>query len=363
MTTTIFTGSSGGGCPRLYSFIDGKYKYVNNLLPLAKGSEAKKDYYLIYPNQFSINESKIKFRIIERDGEEDHIYNVKAYYITKTKGDIVISESSTGKVLIIKDKSKLIRPNEVLDKYGNNFAFKVWFMNIGYIATRPNDTYIVVFPRLEHKPKLLLLRTDVLVKTSLIIYGHYDGKWIKIATIEPRHNWYLEAIDLSATPLYNNKDIVIKIVSTGFHKINYIALADSNNVKEIERKQLKPLELAEAILSDGVEELDVTHTLMDESGEVVVKNGSSLDLVFKIDDELHHDDSSYILLEVKGYYKVEGDPATTVYGPWIDLSDGKYHQIANYVEIPSDAESIMIEIEFKCFDYDSTPPPIKAYIK
>ncbi len=46
MTTTMFTGSLGGGCPRLYSFIDEKYTYVNNLLPLAKGIESKKDYYL-----------------------------------------------------------------------------------------------------------------------------------------------------------------------------------------------------------------------------------------------------------------------------------------------------------------------------
>ncbi len=201
ITVTVFTGSSGGGCPRLYSFIDGKYVYVNNLLPLAKGKEVKNDYYLINPSQFSINNNEIRFRIVERDGEEDHIYNVKAYYVPKTEGDIVVSESSTGKIFIIKDMSKLVRPIEVLDKYGNNFAFKVWFMNIGYIATRPNDTYTVVFPRLKHKPKLLLLGTDVLYKTSLIIYGYSNGKWIKIATIEPRHNWYLEAIDLSTTPL------------------------------------------------------------------------------------------------------------------------------------------------------------------
>ncbi len=363
IAVTVSTGSSGGGCPRLYSFIDGKHVYINNLLPLAKGTEVKEDYYLIYPDQFSINDNKIRFRIVEKDGEEDHIYNIKAYYIPKTKGDIVVSESSTGKVFIIKDKSKLIRPIEVLDRYGNNFAFKVWFMNIGYIATRPNDTYAVIFPSLEHKPKLLLLGTDVLYKTSLIIYGYSNGKWIKIATIEPRHNWYLEAIDLLATPLHNSRDIAIKIVSTGFHKINYIALADSNNVKEIKKKQLKPLKLAEAVLSDGTEKLNVLQALIDKDQEIVIKNGSSLDLAFKIMDKLrHHNNNGYILLEVEGYYKVEGDPATTIYGPWIDLSDGKYHQIADYVEIPSDAESIMLKIEFECFDYGSTPPPIKAYV-
>jgi len=362
ITVTISAGSSGG-CPRLYGFINGEYVYVNNLLPSARGREVKEDYYLVNPSQFSIIDNKIKFRIVEKDGEEDHIYSIKAYYIPKTRGDIIVSESSTGKVFIIKDKSKLVRPIEVLDNYGNNFAFKIWFMNMGYIAARPNDTYTVVFPRLEHKPKLLLLHTDILYKTSLMIYGYSNGKWIKIATIEPRHNWYLEAIDLSATPLYNSKeDIVIKIVSTGFHKIDYIALAEINNVKEIKKEQLKPLKLAEAILSNGIEKLDVVYALINDDSEVVIKNGDSLDLTFIANDRLNNYSINYILLEIRGYYKVEGDPTTTVYGPWLDLSDGKYHQIADYVEIPNDVESVMLKIEFECFDYDSTPPPIKAYV-
>ncbi len=223
------------GCPHLLIYDGNNFIYENNLIPEsvafdpdAPFIEDYVDYYKITNNILRVYNDSYILRIAELDNDISFIDDVRLLAVIHLKHiNIGINQYDE----IIAYKRHLLPPSYAVDSYGENVLPILAYDDGIYYSGNPGDYIILKF---DHKRKInsakLIIKADYITKYSIFVQAlTIDNNWQTIAIVHPRLNWYTSIIDLTYHLKIIKKPIVIRLVFTGNHKIDYIGLELNNN--------------------------------------------------------------------------------------------------------------------------------------
>jgi hypothetical protein len=347
------------GCPVLYKWNGSEWVFINNLLP--KGATGiSKDLFLIEDND-NIN-GTIKLKITETGGTVTFIDSIKLYAVLHPKWSVPLIEVTKDKLILLNEKrlNDILAPSYVQDSFGNNITLLLKEPDDNGFEIAPQSWIIAEFRGVGKVVKpVLLIRSDPPIqpayKMSLIVQVYSNGSWINVTTISPRYMFYVDAVDLSGYA-EGEDDVVIRIISTAYHRIDWLALVPLGVYKTRGYSIIEvPMTNATLILRDG-KSVDVYDILQESDEEYIrIEKGDELLLEFNDIDANGGLRVTY-LLETTGYYKIIGDSTITVTGPLVTAVSHSYvwNLVYAVAYIPENAVSITVGLK--------TSEPFEGYI-
>jgi len=349
------TSGVGGGCPLLYVWNGSNWIFDNNLLP--KGHLGyDEDKYLLSAYPPAGNDVKLK--IVESGDSVTFLDQVKLYGIIHPEDTIPVVEATNGNIILLnlKQSGEVLTPYYVKDIFGNNITLVMKKPDDFSYELAPKTWLIAYFKGVRYlKKPVLLIRSDPIgppaYKTSLIIQVYEDGAWRNVTILSPRHRFYVDAIDISEYVPKHSDELIIRIVATAYHRIDWIALAPAGTYK-VGGYELVELNLKEATLESNSTEIDVATKITKADKDFVkVEKGQELYLVFEGFNRAKPGRKISYLLEVQGYYEVIGGSTIVVEGPKFTV---KPHSLAWQLVyatayIPEDVVSVTVYV----YTYDS----------
>jgi len=359
-TYITYATSSGGGCPLLYVWNGSSWIFDNNLLPNGH-LEYSEDRYIL---SVHLTRDSIKLKIVESGDSITFLDLVKLYGIIHPANTIPVVEVTSGEIILLNLKhiKELLMPYYVRDIFGNNITLVMKKPDNDSYELAPKTWLIAYFKDARHSKKpILLIRSDPIeppaYKTSLIIQVYDNGAWKNVTTLSPRYQFYVDAIDISKyLPRHSNK-LIIRIIATAYHRIDWIALAPAGTYK-MKGYKLVELNLKDAtIINNNNTKVNVANKIVNADKVFVkIEKGRELYLEFEGYNLMKPGKKISYLLEVQGYYKVIGGSTIIVKGSEIIV---KPHSLAWQLVyatayIPEDAVSVTV--------YVSTSDNFEGYI-
>lgn len=354
-----YTTSSGGGCPLLYVWNGSSWIFDNNLLPEGHLGYSRDRYLLsVYPTRDSI-----KLKIVESGDSITFLDLVKLYGIIHPVDMVPVVEVTSGRIILLnlKHSKELLTPYYARDIFGNNITLVMKKPDNDSYELAPKTWLVAYFKDVRHlKKPILLIRSDPVeqpaYKTSLIIQV-YENAWKNVTILSPRYQFYVDAIDISKYLPKHSNELIIRIIATAYHRIDWIALAPAGTYK-MKGYKLVELNLKDAtLISNNNTKVDVANKIMNADRVFVkIEKGQELYLEFKGYNLMKSGKRISYLLEVQGYYKIIGGSTIVVRGPKIIV---KPHSLAWQLVyatayIPEDAVSVTV--------YVSTSDSFEGYI-
>lgn len=354
-----YATSSGGGCPLLYVWNGSNWIFDNNLLPKGHLGYSKDRYLLnVYPAGDSI-----KLKIAESGDSITFLDLVKLYSIIHPENTIPVIEVISGDIILLNlnQSKELLTPYYVKDIFGNNITLVMEKPDNDSYELAPKTWLIAYFRGVRHLEKpILLIRSDpveqLAYKTSLIIQVYENGAWRNVAILSPRYQFYVDAIDVSKYVPKHSDELIIRIIATAYHRIDWIALAPSSTYK-VKGYELVELDLKDAVLVSNNTKVNVVNKITKADKDFVkIEKGQELYLVFEGYNKVKPGRKISYLLEVQGYYKIIGGSTIIVKGQKFIV---KPHSLAWQLVyatayIPEDAVSVTV--------YVSTSDNFEGYI-
>ena len=354
-----YTTSSGGGCPLLYVWNGSNWIFDNNLLPKGHLGYSKDRYLLsVYPAGDSI-----KLKIAESGDSITFLDLVKLYGIIHPENTIPVVEVTSGNIILLnlKHSKEPLTPYYVKDIFGNNITLVMKKPDNDSYELAPKTWLIAYFKDVRHlKKPILLIRSDpveqLAYKTSLIIQIYENGDWKNVTILSPRYQFYVDAIDISKYMPKHSNELIIRIIATAYHRIDWIALAPADTYK-VKGYKLVELDLKDAVLVSNNTKINVVIKIAKADKDFVkIEKGRELYLVFEDYNKVKPGRKISYLLEVQGYYKIIGGSTIIVKGPKFIV---KPHSLAWQLVyatayIPEDAVSVTV--------YVSTSDSFEGYI-
>ncbi|MHA1616914.1 MAG: hypothetical protein ACTSX9_06405 [Candidatus Njordarchaeales archaeon] len=338
--------SPPGGCPYLLVWTGDRFSIDNNLLRNAefyKKFNLVDDYYVLRVKPI-IENNIVRLRIAEFEHEIDFIDSVELFLIEHS-GNIV-SVNDSGYVFIVGDG--LIHPKKVVNSMNKSIKHLIYYQDGIYYNGTKGDYILLDFGKINSDfAKLILVADDQIIKTSLEIQMLINGSWKNVSRIIPRRFWSIDIIDLSKfLPMIENSSLIIRILFTRNHKIDFIALDTSINEENIPLK-VRKLNLIEAKHS---RKGNVLNKVRGNDGELIVlKPGDYLDLSFDFpSDVLPPFDYA---IRVRGWYKrikirTQYSPTMSVaYDDEVVLKTNDWVCVKTEITIPSNAISVTYKIK------------------
>lgn len=227
-----------GTCPYVYTWNGREYVVDNNLLPkseLGSGTDVE-DYYELKQGLIQISQTKslslYSMQIHEDKGDHDYLDQFRLVAIdhsSKTK----IALSPTGEILTFRDPRP---PLSCFDPNGTNRLNEIRLMD-GDVANestffdgQTGDCLILNFGEVSAQNAKLVMRSDRKCEEvpycCIEVQTLNDSIWRTIATIAPRENWAVDAVNLSPY-IVTGQNLTIRLFWTLPHRLDFVGLDTS----------------------------------------------------------------------------------------------------------------------------------------
>lgn len=250
MTFEVDDGDGGGdgGCPYVSSWDGQSYVHDNNILPTSEASDGEDvaDYYVL---QQTIHTdgclSEYWLRLEEFEGEHSWIDCVSLLTVDHPLGTH-LAVSPDGQFLTFREPAS---PVLALDSDGNILTRDIGEVGGSYFHGHAADTITISFPKPGHtSPLKLVIRADMKDPFGSIEIQVPSGDgWARHSVIHPRELWAYEIVSLDDVNETWTDDIVVRLVWTAEHKLDFIGLDTSDEVE----LQIRRAQLLRAVDNDG----------------------------------------------------------------------------------------------------------------
>ncbi len=300
--------------PILHIWNGNEWVFENNLLPLGNNRYDVDKHILRSYTGRQVLPSIIKMKIIETGDSITYIDQVKTYAILHPENTLPVIEHVSKQILLIdlNKWNKTILPSYVRDNFGNNITSMLRNENTDYLIM-PGTWVLLEFRDIILHNPVLLIKSDFgppnyNLKYSLIIqvYDKHLKQWRNITVLEPRHLYYIDAISLRNYVRNGYIDhLLIRILSTGAHKIDWVRIVNSNGYR-IHGFKLYELEIMKAFkVVEGVQ-IDALYNLTrDDRSYIVIDANTTLYLEVRTTNTYKFNKHylKTLFIEVKGYFK------------------------------------------------------------